>query len=52
VRNTLERAGACWKKTSHDFKEEFLKLSGIHLEDMESTGSVFRGLQMENMTID
>jgi hypothetical protein len=38
VRNTLIHAGAYWEKTSRDFKEEFLKLSGIHLEDMESTG--------------
>jgi hypothetical protein len=37
VRNSLVRAGACWEK-SCDFKEEFLKLSGIHLRDMESTG--------------
>jgi hypothetical protein len=38
VRNTLVWAGACWEKTSRDFKEEFLKLFGIHLQDTENTG--------------
>jgi hypothetical protein len=34
----LAQAEVCWAQTSSDFREEFLKLSGIHLEDMENAG--------------